>query len=59
MQYMQIETRAKPGRVRVTPSWQFELLLWAISSGFPLANRFDLPGSESMFDISQDPPMCA
>ena len=37
-------------------SWQFELLLWGISSGFPLANYFGLPGSESIFGISQDPP---
>ena len=51
------------GKVReshwVTPSWQFELLLWDISSGFPLANHFGLPGSESLFDISLDPPICA
>ena len=33
------------------------LLLWAISSGFPLANHFDLPGSDSIFGISQDRPM--
>ena len=43
---------------RVVPSWQFELLSWGISSGFPLANHFDLPGSQSTFDVSQDPPMC-
>ena len=43
----------------VTPSWQFELLLWGIYSGFPLANHFDLPGSHSMFSLSQDPSMCA
>ena len=24
--------------------WQFELLVWGITSGFPLANHFDLPG---------------
>ena len=45
-------------RVRVTPAWQFELLLWGISSGFPLSGCFDLPGSQSVFDISEDPPMC-
>ena len=45
-------------RERVMPSWQFELLLWGISSGFPLANHFDLPGSKSVFGISQDFPMC-
>ena len=43
----------------VLPSWQFELLLWVISPGFALANHFDLPGSQSIFGISQDPSMCA
>ena len=33
--------------------------LWDISSTFPLASHFDLPGSESIFGITQDPPMCA
>ena len=46
--------------LRVTEtSRQFELLLRGISSGFPLANHFDLPGSQSIFGISQDPSMCA
>ena len=40
-------------------SWQFELLLWGISSGFLLAGHFDLPGSQFIFCISRDPPMCA
>lgn len=51
------------GRLRESPRvvllWQFKSLLWGISSGFPLASHFDLPGSESMFGISQAPPMCA
>ena len=38
---------------------QFESLLWGISLGFPLANHYDLPGSQSLFGISQDPPMYA
>ena len=46
-------------RERDAPSWKFESLLWGISSRFPLANHFDLPGSESVFGIAQDPPMCA
>ena len=46
-------------RERVTPSWQFESLLRGISSRFPLANHRDLPGSKSVFGISQDLPMCA
>ena len=44
--------------VRVVPSWQFELLSWGISSEFSLAKHFDLPGSQSIFAISQDPPIC-
>ena len=40
----------------VTPLWQFEFLLWGISYGFPL-DDLDLPGSQSIFGISQDPPM--
>ena len=24
--------------------------MWGISAGFPLANHFDLPGSQSIFD---------
>ena len=43
----------------VASLWQFELLLCGISSGFPLANHSDLPGSQSIFGISQDPHMCA
>ena len=27
-------------------------------SRFPLANHFDLPGLQSIFGISQDPPIC-
>ena len=42
----------------VTPSWQFELLLWDISSRFPLASHFDLSGSLSIIGISQDPLTC-
>ena len=44
-------------RERVAPSWKFESLLWGISSRFPLANHFDLPGSKSIFGVSQDFPM--
>ena len=32
---------------------------WGISSKFPLTNHLALPGSESVFGISQGPPMCA
>ena len=54
-----IDTRADSGeRPCVAPSWQSALLLWGISSGFPLADHSDLPGSQSVFGVSQDPPMC-
>ena len=47
------------GRLRGrVPEWRFELPLWGISSGFRLANHFDLPGSRSIFGLTQDPPMC-
>ena len=36
-----------------------ESLLWGIFSRFPLANYFDLRGSESVCGVSQDPPACA
>ena len=42
----------------VTSFWQFELLLWGISSRLPLVSRFDLPGSQSVFGVPQDPSMC-
>ena len=42
---------------RVLLLWQFELLLMAYVSGFPLANH--LPSSQPIFSISQDPPICA
>ena len=51
VQCMWIDTRADSERI--APS-----LTWGISSWFPLANHFDLPGSESEFGISKDPPMC-
>ena len=46
----------------VTPLWKFELLLRGSSSwfpGFPLASDFDLSDSQSIFGVSQDPPLCA
>ena len=46
-------------REKVVPSWEFESLLWGIPSRFPLANHLAFPGSESVFGISQCPPMCA
>ena len=36
---------------------EFESLIWGTSSWFPLASHFDFPGSESLFGLSQDPPM--
>ena len=43
-------------RERVVPSRRFESLLRGIFSGFPLASHLALPGSESIFGISQGPP---
>ena len=42
-----------------THLWWFELLSWSISSKFPLANHFHLPGSQSIFGTSQGSLMCA
>lgn len=42
----------------VAPSWQFKSLIWGISYNFPLANHFDLPHSQSLSGISQDPFVC-
>ena len=39
-------------RLRVTPSWWFESVLWDISSQFPLISHFDLPDSECIWCIS-------
>lgn len=44
-------------RERAAPLWQLESLLWGISSKFSLANHFGWPGSESIFNIAQDPPL--
>ena len=40
---------------RVTPSLQFESLLWGISPRFRLANPLALPGSEFVFGITLSP----
>ena len=45
-------------RERLVPLWWFESLIWGISSRFPMANHLALPGSESIFGLSQGPPMC-
>ena len=44
---------------RLAPLWQFKSLIWGISSGFPLASHFDLPGSAYIFGISQSLSMHA
>ena len=43
----------------VATLWLFEWLWWGIFSMFPLANHFDLPGSQVLFGVSQDLPLCA
>ena len=59
IQYVWIDTQAGSERVAESRAhWQFELLSRGISSGFPLTSHFDLPGSESIFGVSQDPPTC-
>ena len=45
-------------RERVEHLWLFELLLLCIFSRFPLTNHLALPDSESVFGMSQVPPMC-
>ena len=39
-------------------SWQFKSLLWGIFSRFSLASCLALLGSESVFGLSQGPPVC-
>ena len=58
VQYTWIDTQVDSERDRVA-LMAFELLLRGISSDFPLANHFDLPDSQSILGISQDPAMCA
>ena len=53
---MWIDTQVDLGRAM--PLWWFESILWGVSSGFPLASHLDLSGSESIFGVSQDPPVC-
>ena len=55
---MWIDTKVDSERDKVA-LMAFEFLSWDISSSFPLANHFDLSGSQSIFGISQDPPMWA
>ena len=56
---VRVDRRTGRLRERVAPAWLFESLLWGISSGFPLASRLALPGSESVFGRTQGPPLCA
>ena len=48
-----MDSKEKSGLVVV------ESFIWGISSGLPLAHHFTLSGSESIFGIAQDLPMCA
>ena len=57
VQYMWIDTKVDSERDKVA-LMAFEFLSWDISSSFPLANHFDLLGSQSILGISQDPAMC-
>ena len=58
VQYMWIDIQVDSERDKVA-LMAFEFLSWGISSSFPLANHFDLPGSRPIFGSSQDPTMCA
>ena len=53
--YVWTDTRADSGWEShwAAPLWQFGLLLWDISSRFPLADHADLPGSQPVFGISR------
>ena len=44
-------------REGVKPSWSSSSLIWGISSEFPLVSHIALPGSESVFCLSQGSPM--
>ena len=58
IQYVWIGTW--PGSERESrPRGSLNHLIWGISSGFPLANHFDLPGSKFVFGVSQALPMSA
>ena len=57
MKYPWIDTQT--GSERVPQARSFESLSWGDSSGFLLTNHLALPGSESVFGFSQDPPTCA
>ena len=59
VQYLWIDTWVDSESLWVALLWQFEFLLWNICSWYSLANHFDLPGSQSIYGISQNPPMCA
>lgn len=39
--------------------WLFESLTWSISSRFPFGQSSYLPGSESIFGLSQGPYVCS
>ena len=56
--YVWIHTQAG-SETELRPHGSLNLLIWGIASGFPLANHLALPGSESVFGLSQGPPMCA
>ena len=42
----------------MAPSWKFKSLTRGSSSGFPLTNHLGLPGSGSIFGLTQGPPLC-
>ena len=50
-------THRQPQR-ELNPHGGLNYFYGGISSEFPLTNHLALPGSESVFGISQGPPMC-
>ena len=56
---MWIDTRAGSEKQSHPRGSLNHYLYGGISSGFPLANHLALPGSESIFGLSQGPPLCA
>ena len=59
VQYVQIDRQTQRESPQVAHLWKSELLLWGISSKFPLDDHFDLPVLQSIIAVSQGLPMYA
>ena len=58
IQYVWIDTWVDSRVAESRPHGSLNYFYGVVSSRFLLASHFDLPGSQSIFGISQDPPMC-